>query len=253
MNTYKTLIIEDDEILRKGLYQMLQLYAPQLEILGEADTVSLAVEQLIKLQPDVVFLDIMLIGGTGFDVLEQYQAKMGKPHFQIVFITAFEEYAIKAFRMSALDYLLKPIDPDELKEVIAKIEKSKTQNQEVLELLSTHLNRQNAVKKIALNTAEGIHIISIDTIVFVQADNNYTIFHVQNQKTILVSKPLKEYDELLSDKGFVRVHQSYLVNENFVQYYNKSDQSLLLTNDSKIPVASRKKEMVLQVLTKMIR
>jgi len=161
----KAILIEDDEILRKGLQEMLQLYAPNFEIIAQAETVANAVEILSKSKPDVVFLDIMLIGGTGFDVLKQYQEKNGFPKFQLVFITAFEEYAIKAFRMSALDYLLKPIDPDELKEVVRKIEKAKSLSPASFELLVDHLGKQNTNKKIALATAEGIHIVLVDDIV----------------------------------------------------------------------------------------
>jgi|JI7StandDraft_1071085.scaffolds.fasta_scaffold78575_2 two-component system LytT family response regulator len=247
----KCIVVEDDEILRKGLKQMLQLYAPHFEVIAEADTVNLAVEQLVNLQPDVVFLDIMLIGGTGFDVLEEYKKEKGKPDFHLVFITAFEEFAIKAFRMSALDYLLKPIDPDELKEVITKIGKSKSPHQQGLDLLAEQLDKQNGSKKIALSTAEGIYIVVLSDLIYAQANNNYTTFFLRKQKQILVSKPLKEYDELLKDKGFLRVHQSYLVQIEEIQFYNKSDQTLVLTTGDVIPVASRKKEWVLKVLGSM--
>lgn len=247
----KTIIIEDDEILRKGLHQMLQLYAPNFEVIAEAETVTNAITQLTNLQPDVVFLDIMLIGGTGFDVLKNYKEKNGFPKFHVVFITAFEEYAIKAFRMSALDYLLKPIDPDELKEVIAKIEKTKAPSQESFDLLIEQLDKQKTSKKIALSTAEGIHITQIDNIVYAQADSNYTTIVLHNDKQIIVSKPLKEYEELLADKGFLRIHQSYLVNINYIQFFDKIEHTLQLTTNVVLPVASRKKEVLLQTINKL--
>lgn len=249
----KAILIEDDEILRKGLHQMLQLYAPNLEVIAEADTVVSAVELLSKTEADVVFLDIMLIGGTGFDVLKLYQEKVGFPKFQLVFITAFEEYAIKAFRMSALDYLLKPIDPDELKEVIRKIEKVKSHPQAAFELLAEQLGKQNGAKKMALATAEGIHIVVIDDIVYAQADNNYTTMVLNNKKQIIVSKPLKEYEDLLTDKGFLRIHQSYLVNIQYIQFFDKIEHTLQLNTNDILPVASRKKEMLLQTITKLTR
>jgi two-component system LytT family response regulator len=247
----KTIIIEDDEILRKGLQQMLQLYAPNFEVIGEAETVTNAVTQLTNLQPDVVFLDIMLIGGTGFDVLKNYQEKNGFPKFHVVFITAFEEYAVKAFRMSALDYLLKPIDPDELKEVIAKIEKTKAPSQESFDLLIEQLSKQKTSKKIALSTAEGIHVVQVDDIVYAQADSNYTTIVLNNTKQIIVSKPLKEYEELLADKGFLRIHQSYLVNTSYVQFFDKIEHTLQLNTNAVLPVASRKKELLLQTKNKL--
>lgn len=249
----KAILIEDDEILRKGLHQMLQLYAPNFEVIAEADTVANAVEILSKNESDVVFLDVMLIGGTGFDVLKKYQEKIGFPKFQLVFITAFEEYAIKAFRMSALDYLLKPIDPDELKEVIRKIEKIKSLSPASFELLVDQLSKQNTNKKIALATAEGIHIVLIDDIVYAQADNNYTTIVLHNKKQIIVSKPLKEYEDLLADKGFLRIHQSYLVNIQYAQFFDKMEHTLQLNTNDILPVASRKKEVLLQTITKLTR
>ncbi|MBL7887563.1 MAG: response regulator transcription factor [Flavobacterium sp.] len=249
----KTILIEDDEILRKGLHQMLELYAPNFVVIAEAETVANAVEVLLEKEPDVVFLDIMLIGGTGFDVLKQYQVKNGFPNFQLVFITAFEEYAIKAFRMSALDYLLKPVDPDELKEVIRKIEKAKTLHPDSFELLIDQLGKQNHNKKIALATAEGIHIVLIDEIVYAQADNNYTTIVLNNNKQIIVSKPLKEYEELLAEKGFLRIHQSYLINTQYVQFFDKMEHTVQLNTNAILPVASRKKELLLQTITKLTR
>jgi two-component system, LytTR family, response regulator len=247
----KTIIIEDDEILRKGLQQMLQLYAPHFEVIAEAETVTIAVDKLIQLQPEVVFLDIMLIGGTGFDVLKQYQEKKGFPKFQIVFITAFEEYATKAFRMSALDYLLKPIDPDELKEVIAKIDKNKSVDQQSFELLTEQLNKQNTSKKIALPSANGIHIVLVDDIVYAQADSNYCTIVLKDKQQIIVSKPLKEYEELLADKGFLRIHQSYLINIQYVQFFDKLEYTVKLNTNEVVPVASRKKELLLQTINKL--
>jgi two-component system, LytTR family, response regulator len=247
----KTIIIEDDEILRKGLQQMLQLYAPHFEVIAEAETVTIAVDQLIQLQPDVVFLDIMLIGGTGFDVLKQYQEKKGFPKFQIVFITAFEEYATKAFRMSALDYLLKPIDPDELKEVIAKIDKNKTIHQQSFELLTEQLSKQNTSKKMALPSANGIHIVLVDDIVYAQADSNYCTIVLKDKQQIIVSKPLKEYEELLADKGFLRIHQSYLINIQYVKFFDKIEYTVQLNTNEVLPVASRKKELLLQTINKL--
>ncbi len=249
----KTLLIEDDEILRKGLKEMLQLYAPNFQIIGEAETVSNAVDLLSTLQPDVVFMDIMLIGGTGFDVLEQYKVNEGFPKFQLVFITAFEEYAIKAFRMSALDYLLKPIDPDELKEVIRKIEKVNPMYQQSFELLADLLTKEKTVKKMALTTSEGVHIIQIEAIVYAQADNNYTSFFLNDKTSIIVSKPLKEYEELLSDKGFLRIHQSYLVNTAYVKFFDKSEHTLKLSTHDVLPVSSRKKDILLHTITQLTR
>jgi two-component system LytT family response regulator len=247
----KAILIEDDEVLRLGLQEMLQIYAPNFNVVGQADTVVSAVELLLKTLPDVVFLDIMLIGGTGFDVLKQYQIKNGVPQFKIIFITAFEEYAVKAFRMSALDYLLKPIDPDELKEVIKKIENNTSENQSSIQLLVEQIERKNSIKKIALSTAEGIHIVPVDEIVYAQADSNYTTIVLNNKKQIIVSKPLKEYEELLADKGFLRIHQSYLINIHYVQFFDKIEHKVQLNTNDILPVSTRKKELLLETIAKL--
>lgn len=249
----KCIIVEDDEILRIGLRQMLQLFASNFEIVSEADTVELAVENIIKYQPDVVFLDIMLIGGTGFDVLEQYRKKKGELNFKIIFITAYEEYAVKAFRMSALDYLLKPVDPDDLKEVITKIENYKNSSFNVYNLLIEQLNKNKISKKIALSTSEDIHIVEINDIVYCQSDNNYTTVYLEEGRKIMVSKPLKEYEELLPLNDFLRVHQSFLVNKNYIQSFNKSEQMIVLKNGRELPVSSRKKDLITKSILELTK
>lgn len=245
----KTIIIEDDKVLREGLRQLLALYAPTMHIVGEADTVETGVAILNAHQPDVVFLDIMLIGGNGFEVLEHYQKRFGKPDFQTVFITAFEEYAIKAFRFSALDYLLKPIDPDDLKQVIEKIMQKKVLEHKGIEVLLEHIyNRNEPNKRLALSTQDGIHWVEISKIMYCESENNYVTFYLEDKQKIIVSKSLKEYEDLLSSSGFERIHQTYLINLNFLKTFNKSESTVEMRYNIHLPVATRRKERLLEQL-----
>src|SRR5690606_7622745 len=156
------------------------------------------------LKPQVVFLDIQLADGTGFDILEKLTEVHGKISFQVVFITAHEQYAIKAFRFSALDFLLKPVDPEELQKVVEKIKITlqKNENFEHIELLLENIRKKaDNFKRIALSTSDGIHLFNINEILRCESEDNYTKFFLKNGKSILISKTLKEYEELLSEHG----------------------------------------------------
>ena len=247
----KAVLIEDDEILRNGLKQLLALYAPTIQVVAEADMVATAIKVLEATQPDVVFLDIMLIGGNGFEVLERYQELHGKPIFQTVFITAFEEYAIKAFRFSALDYLLKPIDPDELKQVIEKINQKNNIDTKKIEVLLEHIYKKDEPnKRLALSTNEGIHWVEVSKVVYCESQNNYVTFYLQDKQKIIVSKSLKEYEDLLASSGFERIHQTYLINLNFLKTFNRNESMVELQNNIHLPVASRRKERLIELMKK---
>jgi two-component system LytT family response regulator len=245
----KAILIEDDNILREGLKQLLALYAPNIQVVAEADMVETALLALEKWQPDVVFLDIMLIGGNGFEVLEQYQQLHGKPTFQTVFITAFEEYAIKAFRFSALDYLLKPIDPDELKQVIEKINQKNSTDTKKIEVLLEHIyNKNEPNKRLALSTSLGIHWVEISKIMYCESQNNYVTFYMEDKQKIIVSKSLKEYEDLLTSSGFERIHQTYLINLHYLKTFNRNESMVELQHHIHLPVAVRKKERLVELM-----
>lgn len=245
-------IIDDDINLRNGMKGLLTLYAPEIEIIGEADNVKNGVSEIISKKPQVVFLDIQLTDGTGFDILENITKMQGKVNTNIVFITAHEKYAIKAFRFSALDFLLKPVDPDELQQVIAKI-KSSIENKfsfSNIDLLLENISKKvEKFKRIALSTNDGIHLFEIGDIIRCESHDNYTEFHIRNQKPILISKTLKEYDELLSEYGFERIHQSHLINIAYLKAYIKSDGGYVLMQDgAHLPISQRKKERLKELL-----
>jgi two-component system LytT family response regulator len=187
-------------------------------------------------------------GGTGFDLLKKYT----EIPFKIIFITAYQDHAVKAFKFSALDYLLKPVNPDELIAAVEKAQEAISKNKlsDKLEIfMNTMQDIGRAPKKIVLKTSDNIHIINISEIVRCEADGNYSSFHILNKKPVLVSNTLKEYDEMLSAQGFFRAHQSHLININQVERYEKKDGGCLIMKDgSQIPVAVRKKEELLSLL-----
>jgi len=246
-------IIDDDINLRNGMKGLLNLYAPEIAIIGEAENVKNGITEILNKKPQVVFLDIQLTDGTGFDILESITKTEGKINTNIVFITAHEKYAIKAFRFSALDFLLKPVDPDELQQVIVKIKSSletKTSYSNIDLLLENISKKVDTFKRIALSTSEGIHLYEIGDIIRCESQDNYTKFYIKNQKPILISKTLKEYDELLSEHGFERIHQSHLINIAYLKAYIKTDGGyVLMQDDSHLPISQRKRERLKVILS----
>lgn len=248
-----TILIEDDVNIRKGLAILLGQIAPDFEIVAQAGTVQEGLSLIEKHQPSVLFLDIQLTDGSSFDILDQLVKKYNKISAQIVFITAYQEYAIKAFKFSALDYLIKPIDPEDLQKAIAKIRVlHQTQVQySQIDLLLEHFNKNKQPKKIVLSTAEGTHLIDLQDIIRCESMDNYTKFFLKNEKPILISKTLKEYDELLKDSGFERIHQSHLINLNYLKSYIKADGGhVVMLDNSELPVSQRKRERLQDLLKK---
>jgi two-component system LytT family response regulator len=245
------LLIDDDDNLRAGMKSLLSRYAPEIAIMGEADSVKTGTELLLKTDPQVVFLDIHLGDGSGFDLLEEVN-KRGKLNSQIVFITAHEQYAIKAFRFSALDFLLKPVDPDELEKVISKIKNVLVKSESVahIDLLLENIRRKvDNFKRIALSTADGIHLFEISDIIRCESEDNYTKFYIKNNKPVLISKTLKEYEDLLTEHGFERIHQSHLINLAYLKSYIKKDGGyVVMADNSNLPISQRKKERLQEIL-----
>lgn len=248
-------LIDDDANLRNGMKSLLARYAPEIKIIGEADSVLTGVETMKLLEPQVVFMDIQLGDGTGFDILEEIANQKGKSSSHIVFITAHEQYAIKAFRFSALDFLLKPVDPEELEKVILKIKDtlSKKDNYAHIDLLLENIRKKvDNFKRIALSTSDGIHLFEISDIIRCESEDNYTKFHIKNNKPILISKTLKEYEELLTEHGFERIHQSHLINLSYLKSYIKKDGGyVVMADNSNLPISQRKKERLQELLKTM--
>lgn len=247
-----TVLVDDDANLRKGMTALLTQYAADIKIVGEAENISDAIQIITDKAPQVVFLDIQLAEGTGFDILEKLTKLIGKITFQVVFITAHEQYAIKAFRFSALDFLLKPVDPDELQKVIEKIRITiqKSENFDHIELLLENISKKkDTFRRIALSTSEGIHLFDIKEIIRCEAEDNYTKFFFKTGKPILISKTLKEYEDLLEGHGFERIHQSHLINLAYLKSYIKKDGGyVIMEGNIHLPISQRKKERLQEIL-----
>lgn len=249
------LLIDDDSNLRNGMKGLLSLYAPDIVILGEADSVKTGISAIEYHQPNVIFLDIQLGDGTGFDILEQVMQRKGSLSCHVVFITAHEQYAVKAFRFSALDYLLKPVDPEDLNKVVEKIKKALNSNDNYahIDLLLENIRKKvDKFKRIALSTSDGIHLFEVSDIIRCESQDNYTKFYIKDSKPILIAKTLKEYEELLSGQGFERIHQSHLINLAYLKSYIKKDGGYaVMADNSHLPISQRKKERLQELLKTM--
>jgi two-component system LytT family response regulator len=240
-------VIDDEPRARETIINILGLNPSGISVIGEAGDIESGYKLIESKQPDLVFLDINLPDGTGFDLIKKFE----KIHFKLIFITAHEEFAVRAFKFSALDYILKPVTASDLLQAVKKathlIQKEETELK-----FSTFLSNLDKIKKIVLRTSESIHIVNIKDIVRCEADVNYTTFYLSGNAKLLVSKPLKDYADLLGQSGFFRTHQSHLVNLDHISRYDKEDGGhLVMDDESIVPVSSRKKDMLFGVFENM--
>lgn len=249
----KALIVDDEQSNIQNLSTLLKTYCPRVVIIGAASTVGDAIEKIGSEQPDLIFLDIQLGQQSGFDLLKQLPNK----DFEVIFVTAFDKYGIEAIKFAALDYLLKPVEISELVLAVNKAEDKliAKQKSQQLNFLLSHLKNEGAVPaKIALPQLHEIRYVAISDIIRCEADNSYTLFYLANNDKIMVSRSIKEYSELLKPIGFLRTHQSHLVNSLFVKSWIKEDGgTLLLTNGDKVPISKPNKAIVQSGLNKSLR
>lgn len=243
------IIVEDEKHSRETLAGMLHRYCKNVEVIAEAESYRAGLEVIRKLKPDVVFLDIQMPDGSGFRLLEE----LDEIDFEIIFTTAFDQFAIKAIKYSALDYLLKPIDPEELVSAIRKVEgkmDKRGMNDNIQVLLDNIKSKDPDPHKIVLSTSEKIHIIETDQILRCESDNYYTNFFLTDGTRILVSKTLKENEELLGGHNFIRPHKSHLVNVKYIKGFLRNDGGYIeMTDGSRIPVSRRKREKIIEIIT----
>lgn len=242
----KIVIIEDEQSEADHVTSLIRSYFPDVQISGRADTVLAGTELISKSNPNIVILDIQLKDGTSFELLE----KLNTIRFKIIWTTAWEEYAIRAFRISAVDFLLKPYKTADMVQAIMKA-KEQLIEQHYLEKIETLINNASGTreKQMVLNTSDVTHIININDIIRCEADSNYTEFFLVDNNKIVISKPLKFYDELLSGYGFFRIQQSHLVNLRRVKkVIKKKHGSVMMENSDCIPLAQgRLKNLLLQL------
>ena len=232
------------------LVSMLPVLCPEVVIVGEAEGVKEALRNIKNLNPDLLLLDIDLKDGNGFDVVEHFD----ELPFKVIFVTAFEEYAIKAFQISAIDYILKPVDPDELQKAVEKA--VQTVKAEFLMKMSAFFENMNHKtiedRKIVLKTSDNIHLVKICEVIHCDSFQNYTEFNLSDERKIIVSRTLKDYEDLLKDFNFFRVHKSHLINLKYIERFEKSNGgNVIMNNGSRIPVASRKQSELLNLFGKI--
>lgn len=244
----KAVIIDDEPAMQEVNRKYLESYFPEISLCGIANSVESGVRLIIEKDPELVLLDVELGTETGFQILEAL-----KPYsFKVVFITGYDSYALRAIKFSAIEYILKPVDITEFKLAIQKVvsefhqkDEHEMQNQYLLDSMRKEFN----LKKLILKTADSLHIIDINNILFCQSDNSYTTFFIENEEKIVVSRSIKDYEELLGEHNFFRPHQSYLVNLNKVKKIDKSDGGfIIMKNKKEIPVSVRQKKRLVDML-----
>jgi len=239
----KAIIVDDEVNGIVTLRKMLENNCPQVTVLASCSSAAAASQKLQELEPDVVFLDIQMPGKNGIEMLMD----LSRQDFEVVFVTAHNEYMLQALQYSAADYLLKPVDEDRLMEAVQRVEKRRAaekENEPVSTLAyNIHKTGMPMEMRLCLPTLKGFTVLKLDEIVYCAAERSYTIVHLVNKKSIIVSKPLSDYDSLLTGTNFLRVHKSYLVNlQHVIEYQRGEGGTVIMTNGAHIEVSRRKKE-----------
>ena len=243
----KVVIVDDEASVRNSISAILSGKYPAIEVAATAVSVEDGYKLIREHRPDLLFLDVEMPDGTGFDLLK----KISSIDFKVIFITAHQEYALGAIKVSALDFVLKPFGTDDICSAVDKAMSLINREEEQLKLktLQANLENRKVMKRIVLPTAENLHIVEIKDIIRAEADSNYTRFLLSDGNRIMVSRTIKEFDTLLSGSGMVRVHQSHLINITWVNRFVKRDGGyLLLKDNSKIPVSQNLRKQVIQAI-----
>ncbi len=242
----RAVIIDDEASLRESTNTLLSIFCPDIEVVGQAAGVKEGITLIQKEHPDLAFLDVEMPDGTGFDIVHAFRDR----NFAVIFITGHDEYAVKAFKLSAIDYILKPVDPEELERAVNKAKKSFLAGESSLQLKALESNLgKGKLKRIVLKDAEKVYLIGVDEIIRCESDDNYTQFFLTDNRKILVSTTLKEYETLLTEHDFFRCHQSHLINLNFFSHFDKREGGSVQMKDGGIlPVSVRKKDLLIKAI-----
>lgn len=242
----KAVIIDDENRTRDLIAKMINSFGLDIEAIPAGENVQSGIKAIEEHQPDIVFLDIQMPDGTGFDLLKAVSNK----NFEVIFITAHEEFAIKAIKFSALDYILKPVDPEELRNAVENALKTMDdkRDERQFEALQNNISPQQK-RRLVLKTQESVHVVDLDQIIRCESDRNYTSFYLTENRKILVSKTLKEFETLLIGYNFIRVQQSHLINLDYVDRYNKGNGgSVVMRDGSEVPLSPAKREIFFKIL-----
>lgn len=242
------IVVDDEMHARQSIKAIVSSQLSNIDFVAEAANVADAVAVISKLKPQLLFLDIDLPDGNGFDILKQVSIH----NFKVIFITAYQEFAIQAIKFSAFDYILKPINPVELVNSVSKCitdQVTEDYNKRIETFYTNFNNPHLEQKRIVLKTADKIHVVDVKNIIRCQADNSYTTVYLNSGQKIIISKNLKSYYEMLQPFGFIRTHQSHLINTKFIEFFNKHDGGyLVMTDKSEIPVSNQNKPILLEYL-----
>lgn len=245
------LLVDDEKNGRENLAGLIKSHCPQIRIVGEARSVEEAVAAIHEHQPQLIFLDIEMPGGNGFQLLEQFKDFP----FEVIFVTAYDNYAIRAIRFSASDYILKPINLNELIAAVDKVSqriRNRSENERIRQLYLNTMHPANP--KIGLPTGDRVEFVEVSSIVRCQGESNYTHLYFSDRKPLLTAKSLIEYEELLGEYGFIRVHKAHLVNLNRVTSFTKNDGGILyLSNGDSVSISRRRKDFVLSRLKRVLK
>lgn len=244
----RIIIVDDEASVRNSIEAILKDNFPDIDVAASGASVQEGCALILEHKPDLVFLDVEMPDGKGFDLIDKLQPV----NFRVIFITAHQEYALQAIKVSALDFVLKPFDPEDIKRAVNKAKNIINIEEERLKLQTLHENLENrkVLKRIILHTADNLHLVAISDIVRAEADSNYTLFFLADRSRIMVSRTIKEFDSMLSGSGMIRVHQSHLVNIAFVDRFVKRDGGYLVLKDkSKIPVSQNLRKQVIQAIS----
>lgn len=245
----RAIIIDDEKHCIDRLSALLKEHCSNIHLMESFQSVKDGLEGIKKLLPDLVFLDVQIHNKTGFDLLQQ----LDKINFEVIFTTAYDKYAVQAFKFSAIDYLLKPVDVDDLKQAVEKLEKKISQSEAAKRfdtLFHNLQSQQGASKKICIRTVNEFTWVQVDDIIRCQSDVNYTNIVLKDKQKITVSRTLKEFEDMLTDFNFYRVHNSHLINLAFVKTYNKGG-FVVMSDGSEVEVSSRRKEDFLKKLSEI--
>lgn len=245
-NFIRAILVDDEPRGLTSMEKLIMMNCPDVNIVAKCNSVDIAVEKIAVHDPDLIFLDIAMPVKNGFDLLKEIQ----EPQFEVIFITAFNQYTIEAFHFSAIDYLVKPVDDELLINAVSRAKKriaEKSGSKNIATLLHNLQQKQTANKmKLCLPSVKGFQVAELDDILYAESSGNYTNFHFMHQHPVCISKPLHEYEELLADAGFIRIHKSCIVNLLHVKEYVKGDGgTVILSTGHKIEVARRKKDVFL--------
>jgi two-component system LytT family response regulator len=248
------ILVDDEPDGIRALQKMLERHCPNMQVVATCSNASEAKQKIAQLSPDVVFLDIQMPGKSGLDLLTELHSK----DFEVIFVTAHNEYMLQALQYSAADYLLKPVDEDRLVEAVQRAEKKLEagRQEERTKALLHNLGKAGkpSEMRLCLPTLKGFTVLKLDEIIYCEAERSYTIFHLEGTKPVMVSKPLLEYDQILQDTSFLRVHKSFLINLNHVKEYQRGEGGLvIMSNNAEIEVSRRRKEMFLMKVKEAFR